>query len=163
MADNEEYEYEGEEEGEEIEDSSNPEQAQMQAQMGEPQTKNTNVISQPKAEDKKSANSKRSGGSKISKSKLSKHSGNKKKEPSINKNINNNTSTKKNNPKTSSLKNENAYKLPTPEQVVSTRSYLEQTVTSVIQEALLELARQRPDNPLEFVGNYILSKAKGKK
>ena len=57
----------------------------------------------------------------------------------------------------------NAYKVPTPEQVVSTRAYLEQTVTSVIQEALLELARNRPPNPLEFVGNYILNRAKEKK
>ena len=53
--------------------------------------------------------------------------------------------------------------MPTPEQLTSTRAYLEQTVTSVIEEALLELARKRPDNPLEFVGNYILDKAKNKK
>lgn len=54
-------------------------------------------------------------------------------------------------------KNENA-----PQQVLSTRAYLEQNVTPVVQEALLECARKRPDNPLEFVGNYILNRAKGK-
>ena len=73
------------------------------------------------------------------------------------------TTSKVNKSKNTNVKsNENAYKLPSPEQVVSTRAYLEQTVSSVIQEALLELARQRPDNPLEFVGNYILKKAKEK-
>ena len=49
-----------------------------------------------------------------------------------------------------------------PEQVISTRAYLEQNVTSVIQEAMLECARKRPPNPLEFVGNYILDRAHGK-
>ena len=57
-------------------------------------------------------------------------------------------------------KDENAYKVIMPEQVISARAYLEQTVSSVIQEALLELVRRKPDNPLEFVGNYILDKAK---
>ena len=49
-----------------------------------------------------------------------------------------------------------------PEQVISTRAYLEQNVTSVIQEAMLECARKRPPNPLEFVGNFILDRAHGK-
>ena len=49
-----------------------------------------------------------------------------------------------------------------PEQVISTRAYLEQNVTGVIQEAMLEVARKRPPNPLEFVGNYILDRAHGK-
>ena len=115
------------------------------------------MIEQPKAEDKKSKNSKRSGASKVSKSKNSKTVSNR-----------NNNEKKKTN-KSSKVKNlnenkdENAYKVITPEQVASTRAYLEQTVTSVIQEALLELARRSPANPLEFVGNYILDKAKKKK
>ena len=46
--------------------------------------------------------------------------------------------------------------------VLSTRAYLEQNVTPVVQEALLQCARERPPNPLEFVGNYILNRAKGK-
>ena len=54
--------------------------------------------------------------------------------------------TKDNKSKNANAKsNENAYKIPSPEQVVSTRAYLEQTVSSVIQEALLELARQRKE------------------
>ena len=46
--------------------------------------------------------------------------------------------------------------------VLSTRAYLEQNVVPVVQEALLECARNRPNNPLEFVGNYILERAHGK-
>lgn len=45
---------------------------------------------------------------------------------------------------------------------ISTRAYLEQNVTSVIQEAMLECARKRPSNPLEFIGNYILDRSHGK-
>ena len=60
--------------------------------------------------------------------------------------------------------NENAYKLPKPEQVTSTRSFLESTVTTTIQEALLELARKRDEikDPLTFVGEYLINKAKEK-
>ena len=60
--------------------------------------------------------------------------------------------------------NENAYKLPKPEQVISTRSFLESTVTTAIQEALLELARKRDEiqDPLTFVGEYLINKAKEK-
>jgi protein dpy-30 len=49
-----------------------------------------------------------------------------------------------------------------PEQITSTRAYLESTVTAVVQEGMLELAKTRPDNPLEFLGNFILNKAKEK-
>ena len=49
----------------------------------------------------------------------------------------------------------------TTEPVLSVRAYLEQNVTSVVQEALLEVARKRPPNPLQFVGNYILERANG--
>lgn len=60
--------------------------------------------------------------------------------------------------------NENEYKLPKPEQVISTRSFLESTVTTTIQEALLELARKRDEiqDPLTFVGEYLINKAKEK-
>lgn len=63
----------------------------------------------------------------------------------------------------SSKNNENAYKLPT-EHVTSTRSFLESTVTTAIQEALLELARKRDEvkDPLTFVGEYLINKAKEK-
>lgn len=49
------------------------------------------------------------------------------------------------------------------EKVISTRAYLEQTVVSVVQEGMLELARTKPDNPLEFLGNFILERAKQNK
>lgn len=63
-----------------------------------------------------------------------------------------------------SKSNDNAYKLPKPEQIVSTRSFLESTVTTAIQEALLELARKRDEiqDPLTFVGEYLIKKAKEK-
>ena len=44
---------------------------------------------------------------------------------------------------------------------ISVRAYLEQNVTAVVQDALLEVARLRPPNPLQFVGNYILERANG--
>ena len=50
----------------------------------------------------------------------------------------------------------------TPDQNVSTRTYLEQNVVSVVQEGMYELAKTRPDNPLEFLGNFILERAKNK-
>ena len=64
----------------------------------------------------------------------------------------------------SSKNNENAYKLPKTEHVTSTRSFLESTVTTAIQEALLELARKRDEvkDPLTFVGEYLINKAKEK-
>ena len=63
-----------------------------------------------------------------------------------------------------SKNNDNAYKLPKPEQVVSTRAFLESTVTTTIHEALLELARKRDEiqDPLTFVGEYLIRKAKEK-
>ena len=67
--------------------------------------------------------------------------------------------------KKASKVNENAYIIPNPEKVVSTRAFLESTVTGAIQEALLELARKREsiDDPLTFVGQYLIDKAKEKK
>ena len=75
---------------------------------------------------------------------------------------NNNSNNNNNNKNSTKTKKKNDFILP-PQQVTSTRAYLEETVTKVIQEALLELARQRPPEPLEFVGNYILNKAKERK
>ena len=115
-----------EEEYEEVEEEVEEEEGKNQGpiQMGDPQPKNTNIVGQSKAEDKKSSHSKT----------------NKK---VVDDNHSNSHHSKK---KTSSRKDNkaNAFLIPTPEQVVSTRAYLEETVTSVIQEALLELARQRP-------------------
>ena len=69
---------------------------------------------------------------------------------------NNNNNSNNNNEETKTLENK-----PIVPQL-STRAYLEQNVTPVVQEALLECARKRPNNPLEFVGNYILERAHGK-
>ncbi len=98
------------------------------------------------------------------------------KNPSIyNNNVNNedkkdnaskkSSKSKKTSSKKKEVKNENAYKIPSPEQVVSTRAFLEKTVTSAIQEALLELARKRDEieDPLLWVGQYLVKKAKEKK
>lgn len=45
---------------------------------------------------------------------------------------------------------------------MSTRSYLEQSVVSVVMQGMTEVAKVRPDNPLEFLGNYILNASKNK-
>ncbi len=45
---------------------------------------------------------------------------------------------------------------------ISTETYLTQTVAQVLQDGFLELVRRKPDNPLEFLGNFILDKAKNK-
>ena len=96
--------------------------------------------------------------SKKSKSQASKQSGNK--SQSIKQSEKNSMNNKDKKPeKIENIeKNENKSQQP----VLSTRAYLEQNVTPVVQEALLECARKRPNNPLEFVGNYILNRAHGK-
>lgn len=40
------------------------------------------------------------------------------------------------------------------------RPYLESTITSIVQKGLIELDKERPDNPLEFLGNYLLMHSK---
>jgi protein dpy-30 len=42
---------------------------------------------------------------------------------------------------------------------LTTRAYLEQTVVAVVMQGMAELAKERPDNPLEFLGNYLLNQA----
>ncbi len=37
-----------------------------------------------------------------------------------------------------------------------TKFYLEKTITPTVLKALTEVARARPDNPLEFVAYYLL-------
>jgi hypothetical protein len=56
-----------------------------------------------------------------------------------------------------------AEKQPNLFNVTSTRAYLEQNVTEVVMQGMTELAKARPENPLEFLGNYILSRAKSNK
>ena len=47
--------------------------------------------------------------------------------------------------------------------IITTRAYLEQYCTPIIQEAMISCAKKRPSNPLEYIGNYILDRAHGKK
>ena len=72
--------------------------------------------------------------------------------------VSNNSKVKNNNENNENTENKHVISQP----VLSTRAYLEQNVTPVVQEALLECARKRPTNPLEFVGQYILDRAHGK-
>ena len=39
------------------------------------------------------------------------------------------------------------------------KPYLLETVIPVIQKGLIELDKNRPDNPLEFLGKYLISNA----
>ena len=48
------------------------------------------------------------------------------------------------------------------ESVITTRMYLEQYCTPIIQEAMISCAKKRPANPLEYIGNYLLERAHGK-
>ena len=48
-------------------------------------------------------------------------------------------------------------------QSASTRSYLEHTVVPIVTQGMMELAKARPDNPLEFLGNYLLKHANNSK
>lgn len=36
------------------------------------------------------------------------------------------------------------------------RAYLDQTVVPILLQALSEVAKERPENPIEFVGKYLL-------
>ena len=46
--------------------------------------------------------------------------------------------------------------------VQSVRTYLEETVTAAIQEGMMKLVEQKPENPLEFLGNFLIEKSKKK-
>ena len=42
---------------------------------------------------------------------------------------------------------------------LSTRSYLDQTVVPVLLQGMAELAKERPENPIEYLANYLLKHA----
>lgn len=44
-------------------------------------------------------------------------------------------------------------------QTASSRSYLEQTVVAIVTQGMAELAKERPENPLEFLANYLMKHA----
>ena len=77
-------------------------------------------------------------------------------------NLNQSSSTIKSKSKlnNSKMSNENEQ----PVKIESTRTYLDNTVTAVVQQGMLELVRQnpKPENPLKFLGEYILKEAKKK-
>lgn len=45
----------------------------------------------------------------------------------------------------------------------STRQYLEQTVVNAVMQGMAELAKEKPNNPLEFLGNFLIEKSKEQK
>ena len=69
---------------------------------------------------------------------------------------NNNVMENDNNEKTTNKSN-----LPKPSQG-STRQYLEQTVVNAVMQGMALLAKERPSNPMEFLGNYLIQKSKEK-
>ena len=42
------------------------------------------------------------------------------------------------------------------------RSYLDQTVVPQLLQGLSEMAKERPPNPIEWLGNYLLRSAQNK-
>ena len=46
--------------------------------------------------------------------------------------------------------------------IETTRAYLEQYCTPIIQEAMISCAKVRPINPIEYIGNFLLERAHGK-
>ncbi len=46
-----------------------------------------------------------------------------------------------------------------PQEIKPLRPYLEANIQEVLQKGLAELDKVRPDNPLEFLGKYLLSYA----
>ena len=53
--------------------------------------------------------------------------------------------------------NKNEFQNEIPIQPI--RPYLLSTVYDIVRKGLIELDKARPDNPLEFLGKYILSAA----
>ena len=45
------------------------------------------------------------------------------------------------------------------EEILSESDYLEKNVTDAVQKGMLELVRQKPDNPLKFLGDFLLEEA----
>ena len=44
---------------------------------------------------------------------------------------------------------------------LSIREYYQDSLTPVLLEGLKEIGVQRPENPIEFLGNYLLKHSKG--
>lgn len=48
-------------------------------------------------------------------------------------------------------------------QELTTRAYLDQSVVPVLLQGMTELAKERPENPIEFLGNFLLKNKDGLK
>lgn len=48
-------------------------------------------------------------------------------------------------------------------QALPIRAYLDQTVVPVLLQGLSELAKERPANPIEWLGQYLLRNAENKR
>ena len=48
-------------------------------------------------------------------------------------------------------------------QALPIRAYLDQTVVPVLLQGLSELAKERPANPLEWLGQYLLRNSENKR
>ena len=46
---------------------------------------------------------------------------------------------------------------------LSTLEYIQYTVQKEVQQGMLNVARLKPSNPIEYLGNYLLEKSKNKK
>lgn len=44
--------------------------------------------------------------------------------------------------------------------IASTRQYLESTVVNAVMQGMAEISKERPDNPLEYLGNFLIRKSK---
>ena len=45
--------------------------------------------------------------------------------------------------------------------IITSRAYLEQYCTPIIQEAMISCLKNKPSNPLEYIGNFILQRSHG--
>ena len=45
--------------------------------------------------------------------------------------------------------------------IITSRAYLEQYCTPIIQEAMISCLKNKPSNPLEYIGNFILQRSYG--
>lgn len=64
-----------------------------------------------------------------------------------------------NNPNKGNQQSQNDKQPQTNQPVYPVRPYLERNLVPIVQQALVELDKVRPDDPLEYLGKYLISKA----
>jgi hypothetical protein len=47
-----------------------------------------------------------------------------------------------------------------PLKTLSTREYIQSTVMTDLTQGMYKLSKEKPENPLEYLGNYLLSQSK---